>query len=46
MDHQDAPIASRDLHGDPDDPIIIKAMEKIKGYRDFRMSGTYVIRKV
>ena len=43
---QDTQIVSRPLQGDPDDPVIIKAMENIKGYRDFRMSGTYVIRKL
>jgi hypothetical protein len=43
---QDTKIVSRALQGDPDDPVIIKAMENIKGYRDFRMTGTYVIRKL
>ena len=43
---QDAPNVSRGLLGDPDDPFVIKAMQNIKGYRDFRMSGTYVIRNL
>jgi hypothetical protein len=38
---QDTQIVSRDLHGDPNDQEVIRAMENMKGWRDKRMYGTY-----